>query len=440
MRVFLSLLMGGFLLAQSGQKVRAVFGLLEGTSSTGAGFYSLIREPSGAQTMSLGSLFHGGGPCEPYGNDLTYDYNTKYLFLTGGGPNAFTYRGVIYGMDVWNSWVADSLTGPIGARRLAVKDTLLLVTRNQPPFFTAYRIRPTSSGVALDSLWSPSSPYLRSVPDAIVVVGDTAFIPLTYDPNNFNPDSLILSINLRTMQVDSFCKVYPNPAELLRIGSKLYAACYGDFSVPLHISEIDIATRNVTVTNTGVASFGGFVSDTGGRDTILFIDATNALRAYDIATQQVATSAYQGIQGVGGLSLYGLLWAGDWLVTGHTNFTDTVIVILKESGLPGGDTIRIGIPSLRRLIYVEEDALGLAFARGREGLSSVQVYPNPATDHFYLRVEGLRRVTLRDLSGKCLRSWDIQLSGYEVFDLPAGLYLLQVETDNGIQTLRLQKH
>jgi hypothetical protein len=230
MRPLHGLLLGSLLLAQSGQRVRAVFGLIEGTSSTGAGFYSLVREPSGFESALVGSLFHSGGPCEPYGNDLTYDYNTKYLFLTGGGPNAFTYRGVIYGMNVWNSLVADSLTGPIGARRLAVKDTLLLVTRNRPPFFTVYRIRPTATGVALDSLWSPSSAYLRSVPDAIIVVGDTAFIPLSYDPNTRAPDSLILSINLRTQQVDSFAKVYPNPAELVRIGDKLHAACYGDFS------------------------------------------------------------------------------------------------------------------------------------------------------------------------------------------------------------------
>ncbi len=111
----------------------------------------------------------------------------------------------------------------------------MLVTRNRPPFFTAYRIRPTATGVALDSLWSPSSAYLRSVPEAIIVVGDTAFIPLTYDPNTRAPDSLILSINLRTQRVDSFAKVYPNPAELVRIGGKLHAACYGDFRYPAHL-------------------------------------------------------------------------------------------------------------------------------------------------------------------------------------------------------------
>ncbi len=236
----------------------------------------------------------------------------------------------------------------------------MLVTRNRPPFFTVYRIRPTATGVALDSLWSPSSAYLRSIPEAIIVVGDTAFIPLTYN-SNFNMiarDSLILSINLRTQQVDSFAKVYPNPAEIVRIGGKLYAACYGNFQVPLHISEIDISSRTVNITNTGVNSYGGFVADTGGRDTILFVDGDTVLRAYSTTTRQVAPDPYQGIQAIGSLKLYGLLWAGDWLITAHTNYTDTLIVTFNERGRAATlfDTIRAGIPSLRRLIYVEEDA------------------------------------------------------------------------------------
>jgi hypothetical protein len=441
MRPLYGLLLGSLLLAQSGQRVKAVFGLIEGTSSMGAGFYSLVREPSGFQSALVGSLFHGGGPCEPYGNDLTYDYNTKYLFLTGGGPNAFTYRGVIYGMKVWNSLVADSLTGPIGARRLAVKDTLLLVTRNRPPFFTAYRIRLTATGVALDSLWSPSSPYLRSVPDAIIVVGDTAFIPLTYDPNTYAPDSLILSINLRTQQVDSFAKVYPNPAELVRIRGKLHAACYGNFRVPLHISEIDIPSRTVIITNTGVNSFGGFVTDTGGRDTILFVDTANALRAHSTTTRQVAPDPYQGIQAIGGLTLYGLLWAGDWLITGHTNNTDTLIITFHERGRPATpfDTLSTRIPSLRRLIYVEEDAIGLELARANQIPAPVQVYPNPVSDRFWLSGEGIQQVTLRDLYGRVLHTWEAHPAGYELPNIPQGLYLLQVQTRRGLHTLRLQK-
>lgn len=441
MRSLHGLLLGSLLLAQSGQRVKAVFGLIEGSSSTGAGFYSLVREPSGFESALVGSLFHGGGPCEPYGNDLTYDYNTKYLFLTGGGPDAFTYKGVIYGMKVWNSFIADSLTGPIGARRLAVKDTLLLVTRNRPPFFTAYRIRPTATGVALDSLWSPSSPYLRSVPDAIIVVGDTAFIPLTYDPNTYAPDSLILSINLRTQQVDSFAKVYPNPAELVRIGGKLHAACYGNFMVPLHISEIDIPSRTVTITNTGVNSYGGFVTDTGGRDTILFVDVANALRAYSTTTRQVASAPYQGIQAIGGLTLYGLLWAGDWLITGHTNNTDTLIITFNERGRPATpfDTLSTRIPSLRRLIYVEEDATVLELARANQIPAPVQVYPNPVSDRFWLSGEGIQQVTLRDLYGRVLYTWEAHTAEYALPDLPKGLYLLQVQTSRGLHTLRLQK-
>jgi hypothetical protein len=441
MRPLHALLLGSLLLAQTGQRVKAAFGLIEGNTAQGGGLYSQIREPSEEEIIIFGPLYYNDRPLEPYGNDLTYDPRTKHLFLTGGGPNAFTYNGVIYGMDVWRSLILDSLTGPIGARRLAVKDTLLLVTRNRPPFFTAYRIRPTATGVALDSLWSPSSAYLRSVPEAIIVVGDTAFIPLAYNLNTSTRDSLILSINLRTQQVDSFAKVYPNPAELVRIGGKLYAACYGNFLVPLHISEIDIASRTVTITNTGVNSYGGFVADTGGRDTILFVDGDSVLRAYSTTTGQVAPDPYQGIQAIGDLYLYGLLWAGDWLITGHTNYTDTLIVTFNERGRPATplDTLRAGIPSLRRLIYVEEDATVLELARANQIPAPVQVYPNPVSDRFWLSGEAVQQVTLRDLYGRVLYTWEAHPAEYALPNIPQGLYLLQVQTRRGLHTLRLQK-
>jgi len=441
MRSLHALLLGSLLLAQTGQRVKAAFGLVEGSSAQGGGFYSLIQEPSEEQTITLVPLYYNDRPLEPFGNDLAYDPRTKHLFLTGGGPNPFTYNGVIYGMDVWRSRSLDSLTGPIGARRLAVKDTLLLVTRNRPPFFTAYRIKLTTTGVALDSLWSPISAYLRSVPEAIIVVGDTAFIPLTYDPNTYAPDSLILSINLSTRQVDSFAKVYPNPAELVRIGGKLYAACYGNFQVPLHISEIDIASRNVNITDTEVNSDGGFVTDTGGRDTILFVDGDNALRAYRTTTRQVAPDPYQGIQRIGGLTLYGLLWAGDWLITAHTNYNDTLIVTFNERGRQATplDTIRTGIPSLRRLIYVEEDASVLELARANQIPAPVQVYPNPVSDRFWLSGEAVQQVTLRDLYGRVLYTWEAHTAEYALPNIPQGLYLLQVQTSRGLHTLRLQK-
>jgi len=428
-------------LAQTGQRVKAAFGLVEGSSAQGGGFYSLIQEPSEEQTITLVPLYYNDRPLEPFGNDLAYDPRTKHLFLTGGGPNPFTYNGVIYGMDVWRSRSLDSLTGPIGARRLAVKDTLLLVTRNRPPFFTAYRIKLTTTGVALDSLWSPISAYLRSVPEAIIVVGDTAFIPLTYDPNTYAPDSLILSINLSTRQVDSFAKVYPNPAELVRIGGNLYAACYGNFQVPLHISEIDIASRSFTITNTGVNSYGGFVTDTGGRDTILFVDGDSVLRAYRTTPPQVASAPYQGIQAIGSLKLYGLLWAGDWLITAHTNYTDTLIVTFNERGRQATplDTIRTGIPSLRRLIYVEEDASLLELARANQIPAPVQVYPNPVSDRFWLSGEAVQQVTLRDLYGRVLYTWEAHPAEYALPNIPQGLYLLQVQTRRGLHTLRLQK-
>ncbi len=447
MRTWIGILLVSALLAQGGQRVKAVFGIVEGSIQTGGGFFSFIEEPSSLQITGMGPLTYNTRAWEPFGNDLAYDPRTKRVFLTGGGPNPFTYNGIIYAMKGWSgggsfSYLIDSLTGPIGARRLAVKDTLLLVTRNRPPFFTAYRIRPTATGIALDSLWSPTSPYLRSVPEAIVVHRDTAFITLTYHPTSFDSDSLLLKINLVTRQVDSLCQVHPNPAELLRIGNRLYAACYGDFTGPLRIAEFDLATRSVTITNTGVGSFGGFVADTGGRDTILFISTSGEVRAYATQPRQVAPGAYRGLQAASGLTLYSLLWVGNWIFTSHTNFTqDTSVIVRYIQGLSPSpaDTFRASIAALRRMIFVEEDATTLSYAETNITPFSVQLYPNPTVERFWIIGTEPKAVLLQDLTGRTLRTWTKTSDSYDISDLPAGLYIVRLQTEKAFLNLRLQK-
>ncbi|GIV24910.1 MAG: hypothetical protein KatS3mg026_0602 [Bacteroidia bacterium] len=67
------------------QRIRAVFGLLEGTGTSAyphSGLYYWQENPL------IGSMAAGVGPLqgvEPFGNDLAYDPKHKLLFLVGGG-------------------------------------------------------------------------------------------------------------------------------------------------------------------------------------------------------------------------------------------------------------------------------------------------------------------------------------------------------------------
>ncbi len=433
------------------QPLRGVLGIFEGNGTTypNTGLFYYLSSANGSSEAFAGPI----QDVEPFGNDLAYDPATQLLFVIGGSRGAFTpWRGSVYALDVWRSSVPLSILDSIGARRLAVRDTLLLVTRSRAPYFTAYRIQynPQTQTLRLDSLWSPSSPLLRSVPDGLLVWGDTAYIALSYDAS-YSPDSLVLAIDLRTRAVARSWEVFPNPAELVRVGSSIYAACYGNFSQNLRIAKITPGSSTVTIWDAGHGSFGGFATDTGGvKDTILFWDITHTLRAFAVGAQQTAPGAYAGVASSGGgLSGYGLLWTGAWLWTSFTNYIDTSLIILRDAAPSGGapgpriDTIfrpngipgGIGYPSLRRFVYFEGDTSRSVSALSAPRGQLFSVWPNPVTDWLsWSSVGAVERFTLWSVEGRKLREWLQPKAPLYVADLPAGTYFLRVHLADGRST------
>lgn len=432
------------------QPLRAVLGIFEGngTTYTNTGLFYYLRSASGP----LVALAVPIQDVEPFGNDLAYDPATQLLFVIGGSRGASTpWRGSVYALDVWRSTVPFPVyLDSIGARRLTVRDTLLLVTRNRAPYFTAYRIQynPQTQTLQLDSLWSPNSPLLRNVPDGLLVWGDTAYVALSYNATSYAPDSLVLAIDLRNRSVVRSWEVFPNPTELVRVGGSVYAACYGNFYQNLRIAKITPSSSTVTIWDAGYNSFGGFATDTGGvKDTILFWDITDTLRAFAVGAQQTAPGAYAGVASSGGgLSSYGLLWTGAWLWTSFTNYTDTSLVILRDAAPSGGgpnpriDTIfrpngtpgGVGYPGLRRFIYFEGDTSRVVSMLSIPQGQLFSVWPNPVTDWLSWRsVGGVERFTLWSADGRKLREWLQPQAPLYMADLPAGTYFLRAHFAGG---------
>ncbi|MCX7764604.1 MAG: hypothetical protein N2253_06920 [Bacteroidia bacterium] len=383
------------------QRIRTVFGILEGNPPTYASTGLYYRQESGTPPgYMVSSLFGTLFGVEPFGTDLAYDPKTKLLFVIGGGPNAFTWNGSVHALDVWRSIVPLPVRlSNIGARRLAVKDTLLLVTRNKPPYFTAYRIRYNAAQniLSLDSLWSPSHFLLRNVPDGILVWGDTAFIAVSYHPTSYSPDSIVLAINLRTRQVVGSWQVYPNPLELVRIKDSVYVACYGNFTSNLRIARIFPSSSSVVIRDAGYVSYGGFATDTSGsKDTILFWSLDGALRAFDVRSGQTSSTPYFGLASSGpSLNPTAILWAGSHLHMGFTNYTDTSLIVLRDPiynpapphldsvfGVPGRRGI--GYPGIRRFIYVEDDtSRGISTFYSHAQASGSQLWYNAVSNTLY---------------------------------------------------------
>lgn len=435
------------------QRIKAVFGLLEGGGDypiTSGIFYSW--EGSRGSDSFLGML----PDVEPYGNDLAYDPKTKLLFVIGGSREMMApWRGSVYALDIWRSLIPLStrLDG-IGARRIAVRDTLLLVTRSRSPYFTAYRIAYDAQQrtLSLDSLWSPEDARLRNLPDALLLWGDTAFVGITYNPNptTYAPDSLVLAINLRTRQVVGSWTVHPNPTELVRIKDSLYVACAGNFGDNLRIARIVPSQSIVQIWDAGYVSYGGFVTDTGGvKDTILFWSSDNVLRAFDVRAGQTASDAYLGIASSGPpFSSYALLWVGRQLWMTFTNYTDTSLIIVRDTALrpnpPHLDTLfRTNYPSPRRLIYVEDDT-----SRGRAAALPTLTSSSSTTFWYDLTKEllfwkselPLHEVAVLTLLGQVVLREEGIRGSISIAGMPTGMYVaIGRSSDGSLTTYRFWK-
>lgn len=432
------------------QRIKAVFGLAEGnyTSYPNSGlFYRWEDVGVGTMQAGIGSI----PPVEPFGSDLAYDPRTKLLFVVGGAnPTTGNWRGSVYALDIWHSTVPlPTFLDSIGARRLAVWDTLLLVTRNRSPFFTAYAIRyNTSTGsLQLDSLWSPSHPNLRNVPDALLLWGDTAYVAISYNPTTYSPDSLVLAIDLRTRQVVRSWAVSPNPAALVRIGGAVYAACYRDFSQNLRIAQIIPSSSVATVWDAGYLSYGGFATDTGGvKDTILFWDDQDTLRAFSVTNGQTAPGAYLNIVSVTSpFTAYGVFWVGQQLWVTFTNFLDTSLIILRdptwEPTPPHLDTMFVvmgsggtGYPGIGRFIYVEDDtsrSITTGISAGA-GSVSLRVWPSPVESWVSWQAPmDVEAFYLYNSEGRQVGAWRHPMGPLFVGHLPSGLYLLEARRSTG---------
>jgi hypothetical protein len=114
---------------------------------------------------------------------------------------------------------------------------------------------------------------------------------------------------------------------------------------------------------------------------------------------------------------------------------DTIILRIRGNSL--GELSEMALDD----ILIADDAIGIA---GAPQASSLMVYPNPASDHLYVRIEtgsnaGVNacpdcRLELRDALGRVLQARSEVSSGSASFDvsgLSAGLYFVVLEDGSG---------
>lgn len=71
----------------------------------------------------------------------------------------------------------------------------------------------------------------------------------------------------------------------------------------------------------------------------------------------------------------------------------------------------------------------------------VQIYPNPVKDNFYIKsdLKSDSKVTITDMSGKLLKTFNGKSDAYNVSDLPKGIYMILIENDKNIVRKKIIK-
>jgi hypothetical protein len=114
-------------------------------------------------------------------------------------------------------------------------------------------------------------------------------------------------------------------------------------------------------------------------------------------------------------------------------------------------TISAGNASVSNIIFEEnsskfEGHIGNLGIGGNNPLQSVSVYPNPANNYVSLsglsNINGNKTVVLRDITGATISTTDVKAGANPniiTSDLPAGMYMLQIQTAEGSASYKFVK-
>lgn len=89
------------------------------------------------------------------------------------------------------------------------------------------------------------------------------------------------------------------------------------------------------------------------------------------------------------------------------------------------------------------DALAAVNAVDYDGIEETQneayVYPNPSSCDFTVSGEGIRKVSVFFSDGKLLKTIEVNGKTYHIDDLPKGVFILKIDTENGVIVNKIVK-
>jgi len=74
---------------------------------------------------------------------------------------------------------------------------------------------------------------------------------------------------------------------------------------------------------------------------------------------------------------------------------------------------------------------------GENSIAKLSIYPNPASDVFFINTEKNAKVTIYDISGRMIKTQEYTVSGINVSDLNPGIYMAEIVIENARQVQKI---
>lgn len=292
-------------------------------------------------------------------------------------------------------------------------------------------------------------------------------------------DDYVAVIDLATNTQSTTISVSEGPERILQINGKLYVAHQGGYGFGNSVSVIDTASHSVTssitvgdVPNSIVEHDGFLYVLCGGKPFWASTETDGALAKIDLATDAVVNTvpftaahpsnleiageqmfysvdadifkadlaattlpavplfsiAPQGAYGVYGMDILdNKLYIGD-----AVDYVSPGKVYVYSLGGALLQDLTVGV--IPNSFYKTDASLGVV--ENTQAVAAV-VYPNPATDKFFIHTQEAAMLKMYDSTGRLVRSQQYSVSGIDVSGLDHGIYLLDITIGNQSKTTRI---
>lgn len=374
----------------------------------------------GAYGIGNGSLTKTNYPT--YSESTTPVHNPSNFGTTLYAANNKLYAAydtVIYVVEPTTMQKIDSLFIE-GIRVAKVRDSILYVTRDTPPYFQAYNLNTKAN------LWGTAG-LSGACEGFAFLTGNRAAVCV----NAFGFQDTLAIIDLTNGAILQQYATALNPQDVYAHGNNVYVFCTANFTNSA-ITKIDLVSSTINTTNTGLISYGGMTVDTVYQK--LYFIVTNGsfttpkywVKQFDLTSQTLI--AGNTIDTVHADAIYSISYdhLNEQFFCGITDFFSfgKVNRYDKFGNLQDFFVTGVGPRSI-----VLQHGIGSQIADNNLSDISFTIYPNPAQSYIYINTEHTNHVQIWNSEGKLMRTQVLNRGTHplDINDLPSGIYLIKLE-------------